>query len=101
MLKSEQFRAKVSTDITDPLYAFDNIAHNPFYSFNDVVLETIRMELVGKVNNFWALFREHSAGGFGYYDYIDIPHIRRFILIRLSAITESLTKHKIWRMKSA
>ncbi|HGD7333252.1 TPA: hypothetical protein ACI7A4_003090 [Escherichia coli] len=78
MLKSEQFRAKVSTDITDPLYAFDNIAHNPFYSFNDVVLETIRMELVGKVNNFWALFREHSAGGLGYYDYIDIPHIRRF-----------------------
>ncbi|WP_254542432.1 hypothetical protein [Escherichia coli] len=79
MLKSEEFRAKVSTDITDPLYAFDNIAHNPFYSFNDVVLETIRMELVGKVNNFWALFREHSAGGLGYYDYIDIPHIRRFL----------------------
>lgn len=78
MLKSEPFRAKVSTDITDPLYAFDNIAHNPFYSFNDVVLETIRMGLVGKVNNFWALFREHSAGGLGYYDYIDIPHIRRF-----------------------
>lgn len=30
ILKSEQFRAKVSTNITDPLYAFDSIANNPF-----------------------------------------------------------------------
>lgn len=78
MLKSEQFRAKVSTNITDPLNEFGNNANNPFYSFNDVALETIRMELVEKVNNFLALFREHCAGGLGYYDYIDIPRISRF-----------------------
>ncbi|EEB1753813.1 hypothetical protein DKA11_15000 [Salmonella enterica subsp. enterica serovar Typhi] len=74
ILKSEQFRAKVSTNITDPLYAFDSIANNPFYSFNDVVLEGLRIALIGKVNNFCALFRQRCAGGFGgYYDYIDIP----------------------------
>lgn len=79
ILKSEQFRAKVSTNITDPLYAFDSIANNPFYSFNDVVLEGLRIALIGKVNNFCALFRQRCAGGFdGYYDYIDIPKIRQF-----------------------
>ncbi|EAU8050470.1 hypothetical protein DAC60_20625, partial [Salmonella enterica] len=61
ILKSEQFRAKVSTNITDPLYAFDSIANNPFYSFNDVVLEGLRIALIGKVNNFCALFRQRCA----------------------------------------
>ena len=79
ILKNEQFRVKVSTNITDPLYAFDDIANNPFYSFNDVVLEGLRIALIGKVNNFWALCRQHCAGGYGgYYDYIDIPKIRQF-----------------------
>ena len=39
----------------------------------------IRIALIGKVNNFCALFRQRCAGGFGgYYDYIDIPKIRQF-----------------------
>ncbi|GDA53395.1 hypothetical protein [Escherichia coli] len=78
MLKSEQFRAKVSTQITDPLDSFGYITRDPFYSFNDIALEKIRIELVEKVSNFWKVFREHSAGGLGYYDYIDISHIRLY-----------------------
>ncbi len=30
------------------------------------------------MSNFWKLFREHSAGGLGYYDYIDISYIRLY-----------------------
>lgn len=76
VLINEQFRAKVSRSVLEPLDKLDGMRGNPTYSFNNHVLEQLRVELVNKVQNFWRYFSQQSAGGLEYYDYIDIAEIR-------------------------
>ncbi|MCS6029404.1 MULTISPECIES: hypothetical protein [Klebsiella] len=75
-LINEPFRAKVSRSVLHPLDRLDSMNGNPAYSFNNYVLEQLRLDLVRKVQNFWRYFSQQSAGGLEYYDYIDIPQIR-------------------------
>ncbi|WP_242672738.1 MULTISPECIES: hypothetical protein [Citrobacter freundii complex] len=76
MLEQEPFGAKVRDVITTPLYDFFVQSDDPFCSFNSRELESMRVELIGKVKNFWRHFGQHSGGCVGYYDYIDISAIR-------------------------
>lgn len=76
-LINEPFRAKVHHSVLYPLDWLDNKNGNPANSFNDKALEQLRLELVRKVQNFWNFFKLQSAGTLNYYDYIDIPQIRR------------------------
>ncbi|HEM8846813.1 TPA: hypothetical protein U2R10_003871 [Proteus mirabilis] len=75
-LVNEQFRAKVFRSVLSPLDKLDSMNGNPMYSFNNQSLESLRLELVGKVQNFWRYFAQQSAGGLEYYEYIDISQIR-------------------------
>ncbi|HED3890131.1 TPA: hypothetical protein R4229_002523 [Morganella morganii] len=76
-LKNEPFRAKVPTNIIDPLYTCMSFIGNPSYQFNAVQLESLRQKLNGKVLDFNRHFGAESGGNISYYDYIDLNSIRQ------------------------
>ncbi|MTF12896.1 hypothetical protein FVB40_28425 [Raoultella ornithinolytica] len=75
-LENELFRARVRNSVLAPLDALYSRHGDPAYSFNDVTLEGLRLQLIVDIEKFWRHFGQQSAGGEVFYDYIDINAIR-------------------------
>lgn len=76
-LKTEQFRAKVSTKLIDTLTTIMDKREEPTMAFHNEELEQIRQELIAAIERFMDHFKQQSGGGDPYYDYIDLNEIRR------------------------
>ncbi|MGI2095892.1 hypothetical protein [Shewanella glacialipiscicola] len=77
-LKSEQFGARVPNIIIDQLYSVINLRNHPNLRFQDAHLEELRQNLYAAIDIFLNTFKQESAGGPQFYDYVDLNYIRKY-----------------------
>ncbi|WP_086930718.1 HNH endonuclease signature motif containing protein [Agarilytica rhodophyticola] len=77
LIKNEHFQKIVKQEVIDPFIKLFYRSKDPLFRFTDQKLESIRIELLNKAEQFFSHFEQQSAGLENAYEYIDISEIQR------------------------